>query len=65
MVAAVKQLVAHERKSLQAADTIAAAEQLVGAGDTLLARVVAHFQHLFDCPRLEGVLPAINQVSAE
>ena len=63
LVPAVQQLVEHERNSLAAADTIAAAEQVVASQpDVLLHRIVAHFQHLFSCPRLEGVLPALNQV---
>lgn len=53
---------AAERSSLEAADTIAAAQEAVEGGSSLLARVVAHFQHLFACPTLEGVLPALNQV---
>lgn len=52
-----------ERHSLAAADTIAAAKDIVHTQpDVLLHRFVAQFQHLFDCPRLEGVLPAMNQV---
>ena len=65
LVPAVRQLVEHERNSLAAADTIAAAEHVVASQpDVLLHRIVAHFQHLFSCPRLEGVLPALNQVTA-
>lgn len=60
---AVKYLVEYERSSLAAADTIAAAEGVVAADpDLLLHRIVAQFQHLLDCPKLEGVLPALNQV---
>lgn len=63
LVPAVRHLVEYERSSLAAADTIAAAEGVVAADpDLLLHRIVAQFQHLFDCPRLEGVLPALNQV---
>lgn len=63
LVPAVKHLVEYERSSLAAADTIAAAEGVVAADpDLLLHRIVAQFQHLFDCPKLEGVLPALNQV---
>ena len=60
---AVRHLVEYERNSLAAADTIAAAEGVVAAQpEVLLHRIVAQFQHLFDCHRLEGVLPALNQV---
>lgn len=60
---AVRHLIEYERNSLAAADTIAAAEGVVAAQpDVLLHRIVAQFQHLFDCHRLEGVLPALNQV---
>ena len=63
LVPAVRHLVEYERNSLAAADTIAAAEGVVAAQpDVLLHRIVAQFQHLFDCHRLEGVLPALNQV---
>ncbi|KAL0019238.1 hypothetical protein WJX79_004955 [Trebouxia sp. C0005] len=63
IVPAVRHLVEYERNSLAAADTIAAAEGVVAAQpDVLLHRIVAQFQHLFDCHRLEGVLPALNQV---
>eukprot|EP00884_Botryococcus_braunii_P006226 jgi/Botrbrau1/15604/Bobra.0264s0004.1 len=62
MVVEVRQLVAAERSSLEAADTIAAAQEAVEGGNSLLARIVAHFQHLFSCPSLPSVLPAINQV---
>ena len=63
LVPAVRQLVEFECSSLAAADTIAAAEGIVAADpDLLLHRIVAHFQHLFDCPSLEGILPALNQV---
>ena len=63
LVPAVRHLVEYERSSLAAADTIAAAEGVVAADpDLLLHRIVAQFQHLFDCPRLQGVLPALNQV---
>lgn len=63
LVPAVRHLVEYERTSLAAADTIAAAEGAVAAQpDVLLHRIVAQFQHLFDCHRLEGVLPALNQV---
>ena len=63
LVPAVRHLVEYERTSLAAADTIAAAEGVVAAQpDVLLHRIVAQFQHLFDCHRLEGVLPALNQV---
>ena len=59
----MRHLVEYERSSLVAADTIAAAEGVVAADpDLLLHRIVAQFQHLFDCPRLEGILPALNQV---
>lgn len=59
----MRHLVEYERSSLAAADTIAAAEGVVAADpDLLLHRIVAQFQHLFDCPRLEGILPALNQV---
>ena len=65
LVPAVRHLVEYERNSLAAADTIAAAEGVVAAQpDVLLHRIVAQFQHLFDCPRLEGVLPTLNQVTA-
>jgi len=64
LVPAVRHLVEYERNSLAAADTIAAAQGVIVAQpDVLLHRIVAQFQHLFDCPRLEGVLPALNQVS--
>ena len=63
LVPAVKHLVECERSGLAAADTIAAAQGVVATDpDLLLHRIVAQFQHLFDCPRLEGVLPALNQV---
>ncbi|KAK9820170.1 hypothetical protein WJX72_007055 [[Myrmecia] bisecta] len=63
MVAQVRHLVDQERHSLQAADTIAAAKDLLQAQpEVLLHRIVAHFQHLFDCRQLDGVLPAMNQV---
>lgn len=63
LVPAVKHLVEYERSSLAAADTIAAAQGVVSSDpDVLLHCIVAQFQHLFDCPRLEGVLPALNQV---
>ena len=63
LVPAVRHLVEYERNSLAAADTIAAAEGVVAAQpEVLLHRIVAQFQHLFDCHRLEGVLPALNQV---
>jgi len=63
LVPAVRHLIEYERNSLAAADTIAAAEGVVAAQpDVLLHRIVAQFQHLFDCHRLEGVLPALNQV---
>lgn len=63
LVPAVRHLVEYERSSLAAADTIAAAEGVVAADPGLLLhRIVAQFQHLFDCPRLQGVLPALNQV---
>lgn len=66
LIPTVRQLVEHERNSLAAADTIAAAEQVVAAEpDVLLHRIVGHFQHLFSCPRLEGVLPALNQVQSD
>ncbi|KAL3157008.1 hypothetical protein ABBQ38_001261 [Trebouxia sp. C0009 RCD-2024] len=62
LVPAVRHLVEYERSSLAAADTIAAAEGVVAADPSLLLhRIVAQFQHLFDCPRLQGVLPALNQ----
>jgi hypothetical protein len=64
LVPAVRHLVEYERNSLAAADTIAAAEGVVAAQpDVLLHRIVAQFQHLFDCHHLEGVLPALNQVT--
>lgn len=64
LVPAVRHLVEYERSSLAAADTIAAAEGVVAADPSLLLhRIVAQFQHLFDCPRLQGVLPALNQVA--
>ena len=63
LVPTVRQLVEHERNSLAAADTIAAAQEVVASQpDVLLHRIVAHFQHLFSCPRLDSVLPALNQV---
>lgn len=63
LVPAVRHLVEYERSSLAAADTIKAAQGVVASQpDTLLHRIVSQFQHLFDCPRLEGVLPAMNQV---
>ena len=59
----MRHLVELECHSLAAAGTITAAQDILHTQpDVLLHRVVAQFQHLFDCPRLEGVLPAMNQV---
>lgn len=63
VVSQVQALVKKEQLRAAAADTIAAAEGLVSTNaEALLERIVAHFQHLFSVQRLEGVLPAMNQV---
>lgn len=63
LLAAVRQLVDVERAALGAQDTIKAAEGVLAQDPSmLLHRIVQHFQHLFDSPRLEGVLPRMNQV---
>ena len=66
MLAAVRALVDAEHRSAALADTLAAAERLArGDGEGLLQRIVSHFQNLFAVPSIEGVLTAINQVSAD
>ncbi|GMH32940.1 hypothetical protein BSKO_00774 [Bryopsis sp. KO-2023] len=63
LVEAVGELIQHERKSLMAVETIQGAHSAIVADPaTLLHRIVGHFQKLFDCPNLEGVIPAMNKV---
>ena len=65
VVAGVRQLVAVEAAALVGEAALGAAARLLkGAppGD-LLAAALRHFQQLFDCPQLEGVIPAMNKVS--
>lgn len=60
---AVRQLVDVERAALGTQETLKAAEGLVASQpDVLVHRIVHHFMHLFDCARMEGVLPRMNQV---
>ncbi len=55
-----------EHRSAALAGTLAAAERLArGDGGGLLQRIISHFQQLFAVPSIEGVLTAINQVSAD
>jgi hypothetical protein len=61
-VYAVKRLVEAERAALAAGETIAAAQELMQDPQQLLHRLVARFQELFDCPKLESVLTCMNQV---
>lgn len=54
-------------KAEAAQDVIAAAElaEEGGGAASLPSQCMARFQELFECPRLEGVLPAINKVYVE
>lgn len=64
-----QQLVAAEQagaaqRAVEAAAAVAVQEPSVEANAaSLCERMVGHFQQLFDVPRLELVLAAINQVS--
>lgn len=58
----VKELVQNERKSFLAVETIqGAANRLISDPERLLHRIVEHFQKLFSCPNMEGVIPAMNK----
>ncbi len=64
IMAQVADMVEREQGRSQAEETAEAAEGLVHANaEALLRRIVAHFQHLFAVDALEGVLPAMNQVT--
>lgn len=63
LVGAVQQLVRSEARFLEASDTVRAAEGLTAQQpQELLHRLVAHFQHLFDCPTFGGTITRMNQV---
>ncbi len=64
LVASVRQLVAVEAQALAGQAALgAAAAHLASAPPTdVLAATIRHFQKLFECPRLEGVVPTINKV---
>lgn len=65
VLTAVRDLVEVEHRSAALVDTLAAAEGLARTdGEGLLQRIVSHFQQLFSVPRIHGVLPAMNQVTA-
>lgn len=60
----MRQLVGAEASALASQAGMAAAEQLLAAAppQDVLAATLRHFQQLFECPRLEGVAPAMNRV---
>ncbi len=59
----VRQLVEAEAAALTARDSLAAAQAHVAAHpEALLSRLLGHFQRLFDCPALEGVVPTANRL---
>eukprot|EP00887_Chlorella_sp_A99_P002320 scaffold10.g2320.t1 len=61
----VVQLVELESAALHSAEVIAAAEAALAADPApLLHRIVRHFQELFGCPELGGVLPAMSRLAA-
>lgn len=62
---AIQRLVRSEARHQEASDTVRAAEGLTARQpQELLQRLVAHFQHLFDCPTLDGTVTRMNQVRA-
>ncbi|GLC33253.1 hypothetical protein PLESTM_000040900 [Pleodorina starrii] len=63
VVASVRQLVEAEAVALTARESLAAASRhMAHDPEHLLSRLVSHFMRLFDCPSLEGVVPAINKL---
>lgn len=53
----LERTVYHSREVLEAAETALAAQP-----DVLINRICLHFQRLFGCRSLEGVLPAMNKL---
>ncbi|PNH02559.1 hypothetical protein TSOC_011452 [Tetrabaena socialis] len=63
VVSSVRQLVDSEAAALTARESLAAAaSHLTAQPEALLSRLVSHFMRLFDCPSLEGVVPAVNRL---
>jgi len=66
MVAQIGELVQSEEYLLSSKECFGSAEQrLTAAPEELSHRIVAHFQHIFSVPKLEGVFPAMNQIYLE
>lgn len=63
VVVNVRQLVEAEAVALTARESLAAAAQhMASEPEQLLSRLVSHFMRLFDCPSLDGVIPAVNRL---
>ncbi|EFJ49191.1 hypothetical protein VOLCADRAFT_117327 [Volvox carteri f. nagariensis] len=63
VVVSVRQLIEAEAAALTARESLAAASHhLKTEPEQLLSRLVSHFMRLFDCPSLEGVVPAVNRL---
>jgi len=57
----VRSLVQQEALIVGSKKDLEAAEKAVsGQPETLPHRIIAHFQHLFDTPSLDGVFPKMN-----
>jgi hypothetical protein len=61
----IRQLVAVESHALAGAANMGAAVQALSQASPqdVLAGALRHFQHLFECPHLEGVVTTMNKVS--
>lgn len=62
----MRQLVEHESQSLLAVETIrGAADSLTCSPETLVNKIVQHFQKLFSCPQIEGIIPCMSKAYME
>ncbi|KAL6756451.1 hypothetical protein V8C86DRAFT_73358 [Haematococcus lacustris] len=64
LMASLRQLVAAESHALAGAATMQAAEGALARADPhdVIAACVRHYQQLFECPKLEGVISSMNRV---
>eukprot|EP00798_Chlamydomonas_sp_ICE-L_P019229 gene19229-25854_t len=63
LLTSVHQLVGVETHALTVRESLAAAEGMLSSQpDAPICQAVRHFQKLFSCPKLEGVITAMNKV---